>query len=358
MIKVPTTTRRHTMKFYTKQHKNYCGIDLHAKTMYLCIVDSQGAVLLHRNIKTDQEVFLKTIKKYREDLVVAVECTFTWYWLADLCEKEGIAFVLGHALYMKAIHGGKAKNDRIDAYKIAVLTRGGMFPVAYVYPPKMRSTRDLLRRRMYLSRKRAELLTHIQNTAYQYNLPDLEKNVCRKSQREGVAQLFPDKSVQKSIQLDLDLLDFYDSILPNLEKEISALAKEHDGDSYFRIRSVPGIGRILGLAILYEIHDIRRFPKVQNFASYCRLVKPAKESAGKKQGSSGGKIGNVHLKWAFSEAVVLFLRRNEKAKLYRARLEKKHGKAKSLTIMAHKIARATYYILTRKTVFNMEEFFG
>jgi transposase len=357
MIKVPTTTRRHSMRFYTKQHKYYCGIDLHAKTMYLCIIDHGGTVLLHRNIKTDREIFLKAIKKYRDGLVVAVECTFTWYWIADLCEKEGITFVLGHALYMKAIHGGKAKNDRIDAYKIAVLTRGGMFPVAYVYPPKMRSTRDLLRRRMHLSRKRAELLTHVQNTAYQYNLPDIENNVCRKSQREGVAQLFPDKSVQKSIQLDLDLLDFYDSILPKLEKEISVLAKEHDGDSYFRIRSIDGIGRILGLAILYEIHDIKRFPKVQNFASYCRLVKPAKESAGKKQGSSGGKIGNVHLKWAFSEAAVLFLRRNEKAKLYRARLEKKHGKAKSLTIMAHKLARATYYILTRKTVFTMEEFF-
>jgi transposase len=259
---------------------------------------------------------------------------------------------------MKSIHGGKAKNDRIDAYRIAMLTRGGMFPLAYVYPPRMRSTRDLLRRRMHLSRKRAELLTHIQNTAYQYNIEDFEKRACRKSEREGIAQLFPDKSVQKSIQLDLDLLDYYDTVLPGLEKDISSVAKEHDADSYFRIRSIPGIGRILGLAILYEIHDIKRFPKVQNFASYCRLVKPAKESAGKKQGSSGGKIGNVHLKWAFSEAVVLFLRRNEKAKHYRARLEKKHGKAKSLTIMAHKLAKATYYILTRKTVFRMEEFFG
>jgi transposase len=345
------------MRFYTKEHKHYCGIDLHAKTMYLCIIDQGGRVLLHRNIRTDRKVFLKAIEKYRDDLVVSVECTFTWYWLADLCDQEGIAFVLGHALYMKSIYGGKAKNDRIDAHKIVMLTRGGMFPMAYVYPPKMRSTRDLLRRRMYLSRKRAELLTHIQNTAYQYNMPEIESNVCRKSEREGVAELFPDASVQKSIQVDLDLLDFYDTILPKLEKEISAVAKEHDGDSYFRIRSIPGIGRILGLAILYEIHDIKRFPKVQNFASYCRLVKPAKESAGKKQGSSGAKIGNVHLKWAFSEAAVLFLRRNDKAKLYRARLEKKYGKAKSLTIMAHKIARATYNILTRKTVFNAETFF-
>jgi transposase len=102
---------------------------------------------------------------------------FTWYWLADLCTQEGIPFVLGHALYRKAIHGGKAKNDKIDAQKIAVLLRGGMFPQAYVYPADMRATRDLLRRRMYLMRKRAELLTHIQNTNSQYNLPEIGKKM-------------------------------------------------------------------------------------------------------------------------------------------------------------------------------------
>ena len=101
---------------------------------------------------------------------------FTWYWLADLCSKEGIAFVLGHALYMKAIHGGKAKNDKIDAQKIAVLLRGGMMPQAYVYPAEMRATRDLLRRRCHLARKRAELLAHIHNTNSQYNLPEIGKS--------------------------------------------------------------------------------------------------------------------------------------------------------------------------------------
>jgi len=140
------------MKFYTGQHKHHCGVDLHARTMFLCILDERGYPLLEKNIKTDPELFLQTIAPYREDLVVAVECMFTWYWLSDLCSREKTPFVLGHALYMKAIHGGKAKNDRIDANKIAALLRGGLFPVAYVYPPKMRSTRDLLRRRMFLSR--------------------------------------------------------------------------------------------------------------------------------------------------------------------------------------------------------------
>ena len=298
------------MRFYTKEHKFFCGIDLHAKTMYVCILDQQGGIQLQRNIRTEPEIFLRTISKYREDIVVAVECIFTWYWLADLCARENITFVLGHALYMKAIHGGKAKNDRIDAHKIAVLLRGGMLPMAYVYPREMRATRDLLRRRTYLVRKRAELLAHVQNTNYQYNLAEIGKKIAYKANREGVAERFPEVAVQKSIQLDLNLLDYYDQLLTKLEHELSLTAKVHDADSYFRIRSIPGIGRILGLVILYEIQDINRFPSVQDFVSYCRLVKSQKESAGKRYGTSGKKIGNAHLKWAFSEAAVLFLRRN------------------------------------------------
>lgn len=345
------------MRFYTKQHKFSCGIDLHARTMYLCILDQEGKIVLHRNIKSDPEIFLKTIAPFREDIVVAVECIFTWYWIADLCSDENIPFVLGHALYMKAIHGGKAKNDKVDAHKIAVLLRGGMMPMAYVYPSEMRSTRDLLRRRNHLARKRAELLSHVQNTTHQYNLPDTGK-IAYKSKRKGVAERFPDISVQKSIELDLSLLDHYDQLLLRLEHELSLIAKVHDADSYFRLRSIPGIGRILGLVILYEIHDIDRFPRVQDFVSYCRLVKSAKESAGKKLGTSGKKIGNVHLKWAFSEAAVLFLRRNTEAVKYREKLARKHGKAKSLTILAHKLARAVYHILKRKEVFHPQTFFA
>jgi len=121
------------MRFYTKQHAYYCGIDLHARSMYVCVLDGTGEVVVHRNLPADPDVFLGLIQPFRSDVVVAVECIFTWYWLADLCHDHGIPFVLGHALYMKAIHGGKAKNDRIDAHKIATLLRGGMLPQAYVF---------------------------------------------------------------------------------------------------------------------------------------------------------------------------------------------------------------------------------
>src|SRR5262249_10244289 len=149
----------------------------------------------------------------------------TWYWLADLCAKEGIAFVLGHALYMKAIHGGKAKNDKVDAHKIAVLLRGGMFPQAYVYPAEMRATRDLLRRRCHLVRNRAELPAHLNNTNSQYNLPEIGKRLANKANRQDVADHFPDPSVHKAIEVDVALIDHYDKLLGEVELDITRTAK-------------------------------------------------------------------------------------------------------------------------------------
>ena len=344
------------MRFYTKQHKAYCGIDLHARSMYMCILSQDGEILLHRNMKTSPEMFLKAIAPYREDLVVCVECIFTWYWLADLCAREGIPFVLGHALYMKAIHGGKAKNDKIDAQKIAVLLRGGMLPQAYVYPAAMRATRDLLRRRTHLMRKRAELLTHIQQTNSQYNLPEIGKKIAYKANRDGVAERFPDPAVQQSIEVDLALIGHYDQLLRDVELSILTTAKQHNAQTLYLLRTVPGIGEILSLVLLYEIHDITRFPRVQDFLSYCRLVKCTKESAGKRYGTSGTKIGNAHLKWAFSEAAVLFLRANPAGQKYLTKLEKKHGSGKALTLLGQKLGRTVYYMLQRQTAFDMDKF--
>jgi transposase len=344
------------MRFYTKQHKFYGGIDLHARTMYACILDQHGEIKLHRNLQANPEAFLKAIAPYRDDIVVAVECMFTWYWLADLCTRQGIPFVLGHALYMKAIHGGKAKNDTIDAHKIAVLLRGGMLPQAYVYPAAMRATRDLLRRRMHLMRTRAELLTHVQQTHCQYHLPDIGKKIAYKTNRAGVAERFAAPAVPKSIEVDLALIDDYDQLLRDLELAIVTMAKQHDGTTLYVLQTVPGIGKILSLVLVYEMHDIARFPRVQACVSYGRVVKCAKESAGKRYGTSGTKIGHAYLKWAFSEAAVLFLRNHPAGQKDLARLENKHGKSKALTVLAHKLARAVYDMLKRRTAFDINQF--
>ncbi len=344
------------MKFYTKTHQHYCGIDLHTKNLYVCIIDHDGEILVHKNIKANADALMRLIKPYLEGLVIGVECMFSWYWIADFCEDNGIDFVLGHALYMKAIHGGKAKNDRIDSLKIATLLRGGMFPLAYVYPRAMRPTRDLMRRRMHMMRKRAELLAHIQNTNSQYNLPKIGKNLRYAFNREGIAERFAHPSSRKSIELDLNLIGFYDEQLGKIEWHINRCAKEADYQSLMILKSVPGIGPILSLVMLYEIHEIDRFARVQDFISYCRLVKCRKESAGKSYGTSGAKIGNAYLKWAFSEAAVLFLRKNPEARAWLEKMANRHNKAKALSILAQKLARAVYFMLRRNTVFNPKQF--
>ncbi len=108
------------MRFFTKQHQFSCGIDLHTNKMYLCIINAQGEIVFHRNINTNPDAFLQAVRPYRQNLVVAAECMFAWYWLADLCHEEGIPFILGHALYMRASHGGKSKNDKIDSHGICL----------------------------------------------------------------------------------------------------------------------------------------------------------------------------------------------------------------------------------------------
>jgi len=154
----------------------------------------------------------------------------------------------------------------------------------------------------------------------------------------------------------VSLIDHYDQVLNEVEGYLPRSAKTDDVQTFARLQSVPGIGQILALVILYEIHDIHRFPRVQDFVSYCRLVKCAKESNGKRLGTSGKKSGNVHLRWAFAEAAVLFIRQSQPGKEYFAKLEHKHGKAKALTVLAHKLGRAVYYMLSREQAFDLKRF--
>ncbi len=344
------------MNFYNNTHPYYCGIDLHARTLYVCILDQEGKTVTHKEIAADPDKLLSILNQYIGDIVVGVECMHCWYWVSDFCEDQGIDFILGHALYMKAIHGGKAKNDRIDSYKIASLIRGGNFPLAYVYTKKMRATRDLLRRRTALVRHGANMKAHVVNTSSQYNLPSIKVNLKNVCAREQLRSTFPDPVVQKSIDLDMAVLDAYAKELSAVEWFVEQKAKQHKPVHLQLLRGVSGIGQILALTILYEIGNISRFDSVQKFASYSRLVKCKAESAGKIYGTQGNKIGNAHLKWAFSEAAVLHLRGNDKAKNYLLQLQKRMSKAKALSALAHKLGRCIYFMLKNETVFDENKF--
>jgi transposase len=345
------------MRTYNAQHLHYCGVDLHARSLFVHVLDHAGTTRLERDLPASPAAFLDAIAPYRDGLVVGCECMFAWYWLADLCEREQIPFVLGHALAMKAIHGGKAKNDRLDAAKIAGLLKGGFFPIAHVYPRAKRETRDLLRRRSFFVRQRAQLIAHIQNTNSQYNLPAFAKKLTYKGNRSAdLADRFEHPSTRLAITADLELIASYDARIASLETHLVKSAKVDDPATFGFLRTVPGIGPILGLVMLYEIDTIGRFAGVGNFLSYARLVACTHESAGKVKGVGGRKIGNAHLKWAFAEAASLMLRSFPAAKAWMQRQAKKRGAKKAHAILEAKIGRTVYHLWRKQAAFDAKKF--
>lgn len=344
------------MKYYTSTTEFNCGIDLHAHQMYVCVLDRTGKKLVHTNIRhNDFAFFLKLVAPYRHDLTVCAECMFGWYWLADACHEAKITFVLAHALYLKAIHGGKNKNDRIDSEKLAHLLRTNFIPPGHVYPAAMRSLRALLRQRLNFVWQRTELQSRIQSQQLAHNLP-----TCSSPNRDRWAEQLQaseaDPVRQLAHQNHLALIRHFDVQIALVETQLLKLTKTHAARDFVLLQTVSGIGEHLGLTILYEVGDIARFPTVKDFLSYCRLVKGTVASAGKIKGLRGAKLGNPYLRWAFGEAAIIAKRDHALIGPLYQRLEARMNgnKFKANTVLAIKLARSVYYMLKNQTVFDPE----
>ncbi len=346
------------MKYYTSTTEFNCGIDLHARQMYVCVMDRQGKKLVHTNVKNnDFNFFLNLIEPYKHDLTVCCECMFGWYWLADACQAANLTFVLAHALYVKAIHGGKNKNDRIDSEKLTHLLRSNLIPPSYVYPAQMRPLRALLRQRLFYVWSRSELLARIHSHQLAHNrIPPKQTRRIRDPWEEQVLAAEENPLRQIALKNDLAMIRHYDHQIFQLEGELQRLTKKVAGRDFTLLKTVPGIGESLGLTLLYEIGQIDRFPSVKHFLSYCRLVKGTVASAGKIKGLRGAKLGNPYLRWAFGEAAVIGKRDHHVLRPLAQRLEARMNanKFKANTVLAIKLARAVYFMLKNKTVFDSE----
>jgi transposase len=342
---------------YAQINSNFvCGIDLHARQMYACVMNRTGEILFHRNMRTDFYQFKKKMQPFLPDLSVGVESTHMYYWLADACRKEGIPFYLGHAYYMKTIHGGKTKTDRLDCRKIADLMRTNYYPLAYAYPEEMRATRDLLRRRHRLSRLRAECYRHINSLFHQQGIDVNPRDIKSVKTRRELIRTHLDDDIFANAQTDLDMIDFLDPVIKESEQKIRAQAKCHDRASLNILMSVPGIGDIFSLIILYEVNNINRFTSHQHFCSYARLVRCERSSAGKHTGGGNSKIGNPYLKWAIADIIIHAASKSKPIGAYYKKLQSRFGKRKAKSIISHKFGIAIYYMLKNKQVFDEKRF--
>ena len=343
--------------YYQTTTEYSCGVDLHSRQMYICVMDKTGEVLVHRNVRGNNfEYFLKLVEPYKHSLTVCCECTFNWYWFADACMDVGFEFILGHALYMRAIHSFKSKNDRQDCFQIAHLLRSNLIPPAYVYPREKRAVRALLRQRTTFVWKRSEILTQMSMSIMANGHKPLNSGSRpRETWIEELRALYTDPIDLLAVEASVQMVKQFDKTIDKLDWALQKHTKEHFGVTYNTLKTIPGIGVTLGLIILYEIDDIARFKSVQDFLSYCRLAKGTVASAGKIKGTQGSKIGNGYLKYAFHEAAVLGKRRAPELKKYFQRLEAKKGKHLANGILATKLARAAYFMLRDQKVFDVNK---
>jgi transposase len=260
---------------------------------------------------------------------------------------------------MKAIAGNKKKNDPLDAETIGNLLRTNYFPEAYPYPREMRTARDLLRRRHWLVRIRAGAYAHIPLVFQHYGFRDVNPaDVKHSESRSVLLERFSDEAIRWNLELDFRVIELLTPLIAEVEAQILEKARQHNPRDYLILQTTPGIGPMIALNILYETHHIGRFRKVQNYSSYCRVVKCERESCGRQKGAGNQKIGNPYLKWAYSQIIIHAQKSNEMIKKYYQRLESKYGRKRARAQITHKFCVAAYFMLKRRKAFDVARFVG
>ena len=335
----------------------YFGIDLHSRDCWLAILDERLKVVQEEKVGNDLKALLQVLEPYREDLEgVAVESTFNWYWLVDGLEDAGHRVHLTNTWAVKQYEGLKYTDDRHDARWLAHLLSLGILPEGFIYPKEERPARDLLRRRSFLVRKRTAFILAMRGafecrTGFRVNSNDLKK-----WKAEDVEAHVNDPEAAFGITCLLEPRHALSAQIKKIEKKV--LARGRLRPEFAPLETVWGIGKILGLTIMYEVGDIDRFRQVGNFTSYCRLVNTARLSAGKRKGSGNPKNGNPHLSWAFSEAAHHAVKHHPEAQKYFQRKRAKTNGIIAIRALAHKLARASYHVMRGQVDFDPEKTFS
>ncbi len=330
---------------------HYVGIDLHSTNNYIAIIDHDNRRVFKKKTKNDLRLVVEALKPYQEQIKgVVVESTYNWYWLVDGLIEEGYTIHLAHPSAIKQYEGLKHSDDVTDAFHLADLLRLGILRTGYIYPKEERPVRDLLRKRLQLVQQRTLQILSFQNLVARNLGKSMNGNAVKKLSEEDVEHLFHDKHLVVAGKASISTILFLTEKIKQLEKTIHKVAKLKD--EYTLLMTVPGIQKILALTIMYETGPIERFRKVGNYASYCRCVGSKRISNEKVKGKGNRRNGNKHLSRAYVEAAHHAMWHYEYVQRY---YQKKMVKTNTLVArktIAHKLARACYYIIRDQTVFD------
>ena len=337
--------------------KLYGGIDLHSNNSVVALLDEEDRVVYRKRLPNDAAGVLEALAPYREAIVgLVVESTYNWYWLVDALMEAGYAVHLANTAAMVQYSGLKYSDDDSDAAWLAKLLRLGLLPEGYIYPKSERAVRDLLRRRSRLVQQHTANLLAIQNLFARNRGRSLSGNEVKRLNSEAVSRLLPDPNLALAVQGTLLVMRAQEGAIDLLERE--ALVQTKLRPAYRHLLSVNGIGQVLGLTILLETGPVERFAQVGHYASYCRCVGSERLSNGKRKGRGNTKSGNKYLAWAYLEAANFAVRYNAVINRYYQRKRAKTNGIVAIKTVAHKLARACYYILRDGTDFEVGRAFA
>ena len=336
----------------------YGGIDLHSSSSHLGIIDAQDRRVFKKKLRNEPQVILRTLEKFKEDLVgVVIESTFKWYWLVDILMDTGYQVHLANPSAVKRYEGLKHSDDNHDAFWLAHLLRLGILPEGYIYPKEERPIRDFLRKRSHLVKLRTSLILSLQGIVQRNCGCKINANDIKRIKENRVAPLLNgQEDLELSGSVSKETIDYLTRQIRQTERFIEVKAKLKEQFVY--LQTICGIGKILSLTIMMETGSIDRFPKVGNYVSYCRKVRSTWTSNGKTKGKGNKKNGNKYLAWAFSEAAEFARRYDSDARAYYQRKAARTNFMVARSALAHKLARAAYFVMRDRVPFDPEKLFA
>jgi len=335
----------------------YCGIDLHSNNSYVVVLEEQDRVVYRRRLGNDLQVILQALAPFAEQLVgIVVEATFNWYWLVDGLMEAGYRVHLANPAAMRQYEGLKFADDRSDARWLAHMLRIGLLPEGYIYPREQRALRDLLRKRGRMVQQRTANLLSLQNLVHRNTGQRLSGRVLRAVELAELDSQHPDANRTLAMESTKRVLECIDGEVRRLEKEILRQLKP---DSLLRLlKTVAGVGDVLAPTIRLETGEISRFPSAGNYVSYCRAVGSQHLSNGKSKGKGNRKNGNPYLAWAYVEAAHFAIRYHKPVRRFYERKRARTQQVVALKAVAHKLARASYYVMRDQVPFRIDLAFG
>ena len=281
--------------------KLYGGIDLHSNNHVLVLIDEQDKIVYQKRLPNALDSTLSVLKPYRKRIVsLAVESTYNGYWLVDGLIDARYSVRLVNTLAVKQYDGLKHQNDHTDAFHLAHLMRLGILPTGYIYPKATRGLRDLLRKRIQLVQQHTVHLLSLQSNLTRQLAMNINANTLKQWIKKGLPVFDVDPVVHIAFQTNLTMMQTLSEHIQYIERIV--LHHLTFPEPLNQLKTVVGIGDVLGLMILLETGDISRFKQVGHFSSYCRCVNATRESNGKSKGQGNRKNGNKFLAWAFVQA--------------------------------------------------------